>query len=90
MKEFRGTPGEWEFDRFGCLMANGYSVHTRGFPTLLSGSPESIAIAEANSRLMAASKDLLEALQGILDNWYVLGDEEHAKAVAAITKALGE
>ena len=85
MKEFRGTPGPWkaEGDEFygWCVASEDVVVADLDF------SDQEWDVQAANARLMASSKDLLEALQYALPS---LGFEEADKARAAIRKALGE
>ncbi|WP_234090161.1 hypothetical protein [Enterobacter asburiae] len=86
MKEFKGTPGEWNYS------------HARGE---VVSKPEGL-IAELvvngrednNGSLIAAAPDLLEALQSIIElqtrGYVVLGDKYTDMPRAAISKALGE
>lgn len=86
MKEFKGTPGEWNYS------------HARGE---VVSKPEGL-IAELvvngrednNGSLIAAAPDLLAALQLIIsyhdDGNCELHSEDVAMARAAISKALGE
>lgn len=86
MKEFKGTPGEWNYS------------HARGE---VVSKPEGL-IAELvvngsednNGSLIAAAPDLLEALLSIVNMEYQPKDDEsdkvYLKARAAISKALGE
>ncbi|EJF6782447.1 hypothetical protein M8194_001991 [Escherichia coli] len=86
MKEFKGTPGEWNYS------------HARG--EVVSKSEGLIAELVVNGRednngiLIAAAPDLLEALQSIIElqtrGYVVLGDKYTNMARAAISKALGE
>lgn len=86
MKEFKGTPGDWNYS------------HARG--EVVSKSEGLIAELvvngheDNNGSLIAAAPDLLEALQQLLEDVYsnndvVLGYRVN-KARAAISKALGE
>jgi len=100
MKEFRGTPGEWRLDEWivrdheGLEMNGGLQIlDAEGnliCSSTMSGASE---IEKADVRLMAASKDLLEALQGLMEFAGIieerLGTAETGKARAAIAKALG-
>lgn len=86
MKEFNGTPGEWNYS------------HARG--EIVSKSEGLIAELVVNGRednngsLIAAAPDLLEALQELA--FLYEHDEgcreltEYKRAKAAISKALGE
>jgi len=98
MKEFRGTPGEWRADGdefYGWCVVSGDVVVAD-----LDLSDQEWDIQAANAHLMAASHDLLEALQAIMklnqepvgNGWYeVLIDSMTINdAEAAIRKALGE
>lgn len=102
MKEFRGTPGvfllkEWrESDQDGSYLNGGLHIVSESghmiSSTTIDGDTEE---EEANVRLMAASKDLLEALQGMLAQFTktpssLKDTEARIKAHAAIAKALGE
>lgn len=58
------TPGPWGQDKWGSLMTEGgQDVLLRGITTISSGSDERIAEAEANTRLISAAPELLEACQ---------------------------
>lgn len=85
------TKGEWYLQEYTdaytniirCNKGNGFETIFIGY-TGQNSSPET----RANARLMAASPDLLEALQGIIE----ITDRDHAvwhKAKAAIVKAIG-
>jgi len=94
MKEFKGTPGEWNYS------------HARG--EVVSKSEGLIAELVVNGRednngsLIAAAPDLLDALQCLFDNYKQLADSGDAgnwrledepagkKALHAINKALGK
>lgn len=57
------TPGPWGQDKWGSLQTEGgQDVLLRGITTISAGSAERIAEAEANTRLIAAAPELLEAL----------------------------
>lgn len=86
MKEFKGTPGEWNYS------------HARG--EVVSKSEGLIAELvvngheDNNGSLIAAAPDLLEALQkmfraGQKQNWNDRYESEMNAARAAISKALG-
>ncbi|MFU7023757.1 hypothetical protein ACM75T_30090 [Pseudomonas aeruginosa] len=58
------TPGPWCQDKWGSLMTEGgQDVLLRGITTISAGSDERIAEAEANTRLISAAPELLEALE---------------------------
>lgn len=84
------TKGPWYLDKFGDLKS-GSSKSTRNmvpFYGVLSGSEE----AKANSILIAAAPDLLEALKGLYTNLFTDGFvtiDHMEKARAAIEKAEG-
>ncbi|ELC6296689.1 hypothetical protein RJO53_002834 [Enterobacter hormaechei] len=80
------TPGPWYWD-FEGLGSKDVLVFGKGYPFEMT--------SEANKRLIAASPDLLEALQEMLNkaykqNWNDQYPDEVSKAQAAISKALGE
>lgn len=91
------TPGPWGQDKWGSLQTEGgQDVLLRGITTISAGSHERIAEAEANTRLISAAPELLEALQDLdaLRGPFPPSDEavEDAwrKASAAIAKATGQ
>lgn len=95
------TPGPWCQDKWGSLQtADGRDVLLRGVTTLGSGSDERIAEAEANTRLISAAPELLEALRELLSVYegtvrsahcQVEADNETVDmARAAIAKATGQ
>ncbi|HGO9514213.1 hypothetical protein [Pseudomonas aeruginosa] len=91
------TPGPWGQDKWGSLQTEGgQDVLLRGITTISAGSDERIAEAEANTRLISAAPELLEALQDLdaLRGPFPPSDEavEDAwrKASAAIAKATGQ
>ncbi|MHC9284000.1 hypothetical protein ACYTSD_29805 [Pseudomonas aeruginosa] len=92
------TPGPWCQDKWGSLMTEGgQDVLLRGITTISSGSDERIAEAEANTRLISAAPELLEALDDVVsrltsslillkcDDDFIA--KETAQARAAIAKA---
>lgn len=87
MKEHDYTPGPWHVSNEGKLVIRDdewfVPVATAGYAT----NDEELATAN----LIAAAPDLLEALQACL-GWVNNGvaRDAHEKAVAAISKALGE
>ncbi len=84
------TPGPWCQDKWGSLMTEGgQDVLLRGITTISAGSDERIAEAEANTRLISAAPDLLEALQACIQQITALcsADDVPDQARAAIAKA---
>ncbi|KRU69629.1 hypothetical protein AN449_02525 [Pseudomonas aeruginosa] len=84
------TPGPWCQDKWGSLMTEGgQDVLLRGITTISAGSDERIAEAEANTRLISAAPDLLEALQVCIQQITALcsADDVPDQARAAIAKA---
>ncbi|MBH9442481.1 hypothetical protein ACTMQP_12600 [Pseudomonas aeruginosa] len=90
------TPGPWGQDKWGSLQTEGgQDVLLRGITTISAGSDERIAEAEANTRLIAAAPELLEALRACVSR---ITDEvadaefldEVEQARAAIAKATGQ
>ncbi len=68
------TPGPWVQDKWGRLQTEGgQDVLLRGITTISSGSDELIAEAEANTRLVSAAPELLEALTEAAEILYGLG-----------------
>lgn len=90
MKKFKGTPGPWSRSGNAVFNDDGYDiVH------LTYGEYTGIKEDEANSNLIAAAPELLEALQAcekILSEIPLTVDlvEDLLFARAAICKALGE
>ncbi|MFU7875094.1 hypothetical protein ACSLV1_09250 [Pseudomonas aeruginosa] len=87
------TPGPWCQDKWGSLMTEGgQDVLLRGITTISAGSDERIAEAEANTRLISAAPELLDALEACLariteevaDSEFL---DEVEQARAAIAKA---
>ncbi|AUA83931.1 hypothetical protein [Pseudomonas aeruginosa] len=84
------TPGPWGQDKWGSLQTEGgQDVLLRGITTISAGSDERIAEAEANTRLIAAAPELLDALVNLLPLISPLKAESQqvADASAAIAKA---
>lgn len=92
------TPGPWVQDKWGRLQTEGgQDVLLRGITTISSGSDELIAEAEANTRLVSAAPEILDALEDAVnrltsslillkcDDDFI--KKETAKARAAISKA---
>lgn len=58
------TPGPWKRDEYGDITnPAGHRVNFRGVSTLMSSIEERMAEAEANTALLIAAPDLLEALK---------------------------
>ncbi|WP_374255823.1 hypothetical protein [Yokenella regensburgei] len=101
MKEFKGTPGPWVMDDYGNVL---HETEAGSVGKLrVSGVRLPNRVTEeyaANTKLIAAAPDLLEALQnmiGAFDNPIVrrklpsdFNSEAIQSARAAISKALGE
>lgn len=96
MSEFKGTPGPWHYD--DDTRTVGAEWVYEGGRSYLDGDLVSKVLPlmsvekmEANGELIAAAPELLEALKEALpwiNNGLARG--AHAKAVAAIKKALGQ
>jgi len=99
MENFKGTPGPWERDQFGNVVHGpidgwGRKENVRVSGVTLPGrvTPE----YEANTQLIAASPDLLEAIQELVhaDTHGIKSCTAQvnalAKANAAIARALGQ
>jgi hypothetical protein len=92
MKEFKGTPGIW--------MASGLDVETEDFYVCNVGDyrlderfslEDAEIISVANTNLITAAPDLLNALQNVLNEFDKHGEFiEWDSARSAIAKALGE
>lgn len=93
MKEFKGTPGPWLF--------NGYEIESEQCDYIADvyGTKASTDEEKANANLIAASPELISALQQLLE----IHDDQSGKAWttsskrraldnarAAVNKALGE
>lgn len=94
MEEFKGTPGPWFFDGTFNVYEGDRDGH---ICTVTSWLDESTA--DANGFLLAASPDLLSALQHLLEIYddqsgkvWTTSSKRRAldKARAAVNKALGE
>ena len=92
------SPGPWKRNAHGELIDSaGNRVHFRQVITQASGTPERIAVAEANTRLAESAPDLLEALRvavvalaGAAKHAPQLGlTEAYDTVSAAISKATG-
>lgn len=86
------TPGPWHQDKYGHVISpDGSDVLFRSLTILSSSTAERISMAEANTRLIAAAPDLLEALQ--MAKHIVANEgtyEQMAQVFSAIEKATGE
>lgn len=89
------TEGEWFAKRDGwstvyveCRIGGGMLQEVAACGPTASGPDEQ----EANARLIAAAPDLLEAISEIINDGgkFVMTNEAHRKARAAIAKARGE
>ena len=100
--ENKHTPGPWKIQKFEKPETVRFKVLAkkgRRWASVLTGNKKSTGDllmsepqAEANARLIAASPDLLEALQAVLNNCLDsqgLADA-HKQARAAIAKATGD
>lgn len=98
MKRFEGTPGPWVLDEFDNVVHGNVDGWGRKDSVRVSGVALPGRVTEeyaANTRLVSAAPDLLEALQEMLNkaykqNWNDQYPDEVSKAQAAISKALGE
>jgi len=82
------TAGPWSRDRYGHVVGpDGEDVRFRSLAIAASGSAERPAEAEANTDLIAAAPDLLEALQATRGQW--IHSVNAAQCLAAIAKATG-
>ncbi len=87
------TPGPWEHTGQGDIVGkedNGYGL---GYVDVCSVYLRTVrGRTNANARLIAAAPDLLEALSEIINDGgkFVMTNETHRKARAAIAKARGE
>lgn len=89
--EFKGTKGEWK----SVLCHGAFELHIQGMrPIVIPGY--GFEESQANAKLIAAAPDLLEALQLMLKEFYVIADDRNEieqedainKAKQAIEKAL--
>lgn len=97
MKRFMGTPGPWSLDEFDNVVHGNVNGWGRKESVRVSGVALPGRVTEeyvANTRLVSAAPDLLEALQELV--FLYEHDEgcreltEYKRAKAAISKALGE
>ncbi|MTH45383.1 hypothetical protein [Intestinirhabdus alba] len=92
MKTFKGTPGPWSLDEFDSVVHENSNVLGRKELVRVSGVSLPRRVTEeytANTRLVSAAPELLEALQLFLDA-QILPEYHQGVARAAISKALGE
>lgn len=96
MSGFKGTPGPWGIDKYGDVThgnanrrGNRESVKVCGVSLPGRATEE----YKANSMIVAAAPELLEALLDVLNlqtrGFVVLGEKVSTKAKSAINKALG-
>lgn len=97
MKEFKGTPGPWVVDVDGVDARWNIDSIDRVSVAITNqvAADKDWSIRDANTKLIAAAPDLLEALQkmfraGQKQNWNERYESEMKLARAAINKALGE
>lgn len=93
MKEFKGTPGPWVVDVDGVDARWNIDSLDRVSVAITNqvANDKDWLVRDANTKLIAAAPDLLEALQDALHAYDKHG--EHSEwdfARAAISKALGE
>lgn len=68
MNTFKGTPGPWKFEQYRSIIQQGAIFNDKNskvadIPRIIQGGcPES----EANGKLIAASKQMMEALQELV------------------------
>ena len=79
MKEFKGTPGPWNWDEEGLGNKN-HIVFGKEYPAEMT--------SKANKDLIAAAPELLEALRDLESRACIYVNTSKAKS--AINKALGE
>ena len=98
MSEFKGTPGPWELDQFDNVVHGKPDNWSRKETVRVSGVALPGRVTEeyaANTMLVAAAPELLEALQNLVRENEGYFEEfaeckELIAARAAIAKALGE
>ncbi|MCE1523657.1 hypothetical protein MOQ06_06145 [Enterobacter sp. I4] len=94
MKRFMGTPGPWVLDEFDNVVHGNVDGWGRKESVRVSGVALPGRVTEeyaANTRLVSAAPDLLEALQEVVKVLDGAGCEAATvKSKAAISKALGE
>ena len=98
MEKFKGTAGPWETDEFENIVHGNRDSWGRKNNVRVSGVSLPGRVTEeyrANSRLVAAAPELLEALQSMLkkaykQNWNDNYPDELLAAESAINKALGK
>lgn len=99
MAQFKGTPGPWSLDEFDAVVHGEEPLHGWGRKETVRVSGVALPgrVTEeyaANTRLVAAAPELLEALTVTLDeigHWLSQQKPElRQKLVSAINKATGE
>lgn len=96
MSEFKGTPGPWSQDEYGNVVHGSKNGFSRMEKVRVSGVTLPGRVTQeyaANTRLVVAAPELLEALQDIMNlqtrGFVILGEKISEKAAKAIEKALG-
>ncbi|EIZ9234941.1 hypothetical protein SNN61_002551 [Cronobacter sakazakii] len=98
MKEFKGTPGPWEWWTSNSFLRLSSQATGKDGGVIdsyaMSDGHTSLSVSKADMALIAAAPDLLEALNSIMElqtrGYVVLGDKCTEMARAAIAKAIGE
>ena len=98
MKEFKGTPGPWEWWTSNSFLRLSSRATGKDGGVIdsyaMSDGHTSLSVIKADMALIAAAPDLLEALKSIMElqtrGYVVLGDKCTEMARAAIAKAIGE
>lgn len=102
MKEFKGTPGPWSMDEYGNIVSGEKNGWGRAELVRVSGVALPGRVTDeyaANSTLVTAAPELLEALQKLrayvtdvcgVDDEDCHADHPLMSSKAAISKALGE
>lgn len=93
MSEAKHTKGPWLRDQYGQIKAGNQTIRVNGVSLPCGGKPDDFKEVEANSNLIAAAPELLEALQNLLNECGANGmswTKATQNASAAIAKATGE
>lgn len=95
MSEAKHTKGPWLRDQYGQIKAGNQTIRVNGVSLPCGGKPDDFKEVEANSNLIAAAPELLEACVEMLTEMMVWEDHQGThpaaiKARAAIAKATGE
>lgn len=105
MEEFKGTPGPWGLDEYCNVVHGEKDGYGRKQKVRVSGVTLPGRVTEeyaANTQLVSAAPELLEALQCLFEHYKALADSGDAgnwrlenepagkKALHAIAKALGK